>query len=103
MGESVPIIDVSALYDDTLLTPSPSAAALATVAEIHSAFKTFGLFLLTKSPTPSLDLTTKLSEAFAKFYALPGEDKRALDLRNGGWAWRGTYSLRRIIWDKDES
>ncbi|KZP05327.1 Clavaminate synthase-like protein, partial [Athelia psychrophila] len=30
MGESVPIIDVSALYDGTLLTPSPSAAALAT-------------------------------------------------------------------------
>ncbi|KZP07284.1 Clavaminate synthase-like protein [Athelia psychrophila] len=67
----------------------PAAAALATVAEIHSAFKTFGLFLLTESPTPSLALTTELSGAFAKFYALPQEDKRALDLRNGGWAWRG--------------
>ncbi|KAK4704855.1 hypothetical protein P7C70_g1348, partial [Phenoliferia sp. Uapishka_3] len=88
-SEAVPIIDLSPLFDATFTpTSTPSAAASACVAAIDSAFRTWGIFQAS-SPLPSSALSQELVRALSRFFALPEEKKRALDLRHGGWAWRG--------------
>ncbi|KAJ7481203.1 hypothetical protein B0H11DRAFT_2157857 [Mycena galericulata] len=71
---SIPVINCSALF--TLSDSPPSAEALATARE------------LTNHPV-SPELQSDLLTAAQAFFALPEADKLALDVRNGGVAWRG--------------
>ncbi|KAJ7772075.1 2OG-Fe(II) oxygenase [Mycena maculata] len=83
---TIPVIDCSALF--TLLTSPPSPEALATAREVYVAASTWGFFQLTHHPVPP-QLQFDLLTAAQTFFALPEEEKLALDVRNGGVAWRG--------------
>lgn len=82
----IPVIDVSSLFMSPSLT-SPEARE--TIAQIHSAFTTWGVFLLTGTHTISPSLNTSLRSALEAFFSLSQEKKDQIHLRKGGWAWRG--------------
>lgn len=83
----IPVIDVSPLF-----TPSPSLtspAARDAIAQIHSAFSTWGVFILTGAHTIPPHLTASLRAALYAFFSLTPDKKEQIHLRKGGWAWRG--------------
>lgn len=82
--DHVPIIDC------TPLTKSfSSSEARATVSQIHSAFSTWGVFILTGTNPIQPSLTNSLRAALERFFSLPEQRKELLHLQKGGWAWRG--------------
>ncbi|KAJ4391865.1 hypothetical protein N0V93_005485 [Gnomoniopsis smithogilvyi] len=82
----IPVIDASPLFQDASLS-SPEAKE--TVAQIHSAFTTWGIFLLTGTHCIPPNLTVSLRQALDAFFSLPLEQKTKIHLKKGGWAWRG--------------
>jgi isopenicillin N synthase-like dioxygenase len=82
---SIPIIDVCPLFSANIT----STSAKPTIDLIHEAFKTWGFFVLTGAASPAPSTTNSLAIALSKFFALSSSEKRALDLRNNGWRWRG--------------
>ncbi|KAJ7125189.1 hypothetical protein C8R44DRAFT_669312 [Mycena epipterygia] len=86
---SIPVINCSALFT---LTSPPSPEALATARELYAAASTWGFFQLTHHPVPPA-LQSSLLTAAQTFFALPDAEKLALDVRNGGVAWRGYMPL----------
>lgn len=82
--ESVPLVDLSPLFDGSFPT-SPSSAATAVIQDIDRALRTWGFFHVKATPLPSATLTQELADALSRFFALPAEQKRALGLRQGGW------------------
>jgi isopenicillin N synthase-like dioxygenase len=82
----VPVIDSTPLFaSDSFSSPE----SLATVSQIHSAFSTWGIFILTGTNSIPPSLTNSLRTALSKFFSLTPQKKEELHLRNGGWAWRG--------------
>lgn len=88
MSSTIPVIDVSPLFDTTLQTQIPSAAASKTVAAIHVACSTTGFFQITNTNIPP-SLITSLRDSLEQFFALPEDQKLALHVAKGGAAWRG--------------
>lgn len=88
MSSAIPIIDVSPLFDTTLQTETPSAAALKTVTAIHVACSTTGFFQITNTNIPP-SLISSLRDSLERFFALPEDQKLALHVAKGGAAWRG--------------
>lgn len=82
----IPVIDVTPLFTSPSLA---SAEASETVAQIHSALTTWGVFLLTGTHTIPPELTTSLRGALDAFFSLSPDKKEQIHLRKGGWAWRG--------------
>ncbi|EFR04407.1 2OG-Fe(II) oxygenase [Nannizzia gypsea CBS 118893] len=82
----VPIIDSTPLFTSESFT---SPECLTTISQIHSAFCTWGICVLTGTNSIPPELTKSLSTALNKFFALSSQKKEALHLKNGGWAWRG--------------
>ncbi|KAJ7099526.1 2OG-Fe(II) oxygenase [Mycena belliarum] len=87
---SIPVIDCSALF--ALSASPPSAEALATARELYAAASTWGFFQLTNHPV-SPTLQSDLLKAAQIFFDLPEADRLALDVRDGGVAWRGYMPL----------
>ncbi|KIM42029.1 hypothetical protein M413DRAFT_27556 [Hebeloma cylindrosporum] len=86
----VPVIDCTPLFgSDTSSSFSPSPEYLATVSQIDTAFRTWGIFILTGTTSIPPSLTNDLRAALNKFFSLPDQKKQALHLKKGGWAWRG--------------
>ncbi|WEW61046.1 hypothetical protein PRK78_006535 [Emydomyces testavorans] len=82
----VPVIDSTPLFtSDSFSSPE----CLATISQIHSAFSTWGIFILTGTNCVPPSLTNSVRAALNKFFSLPSQKKEQLHLRNGGWAWRG--------------
>ncbi|KAK2788431.1 hypothetical protein FQN53_003577 [Emmonsiellopsis sp. PD_33] len=82
----IPVIDATPLFtSDSFSSPE----SLATISQIHSAFSTWGVFILTGTNPIPPSLTGSLRTALNKFFALSPPKKEELHLRNGGWAWRG--------------
>lgn len=83
----IPVIDVSPLFtpSETLTSPAVREA----IAQIHSAFSTWGVFILTGTHTIPPHLTASLRAALYAFFSLTPEKKEQIHLRKGGWAWRG--------------
>ncbi|KAJ7668738.1 2OG-Fe(II) oxygenase [Mycena polygramma] len=89
-SNSIPVIDASTLFN---LSDSPqSAETLATARELYAAASTWGFFQLINPPVSS-ELQANLLKAAETFFALPEADKLALDVRDGGVAWRGYMPL----------
>ncbi|GBF62401.1 iron/ascorbate oxidoreductase [Trichophyton mentagrophytes] len=84
--EQVPVIDATPLFTSESFT---SPECLTTISQLHFAFSTWGVCILTGTNSIPPELTESLSTALNKFFALPSQKKEALHLRNGGWAWRG--------------
>lgn len=82
----IPVVDVSPLFNSPSAT-SPEART--TIANIHTAFTTWGVFCLTGTHTIQPDLTTSLRNALEAFFSLSQDKKDRIHLRKGGWAWRG--------------
>ncbi|KAL8290015.1 hypothetical protein RQP46_002954 [Phenoliferia psychrophenolica] len=87
-ADSIPLIDLSSLVDGSFPTSAPSAAALAVIRDMDAAFRSWGAFIST-TPLPSPGLTNELVGALSRFFALDAAEKHKLDLRHGGYAWRG--------------
>ncbi|KAH8593079.1 2OG-Fe(II) oxygenase [Bisporella sp. PMI_857] len=82
----IPVIDCTPLVtSDSFSSPE----SLATISSIHSAFSTWGIFILTGTNPIPPSLTNSLRAALSKFFSLPLQKKELLHLKNGGWAWRG--------------
>ncbi|KFZ24930.1 hypothetical protein V502_00607 [Pseudogymnoascus sp. VKM F-4520 (FW-2644)] len=82
----VPIIDCTPLFtSDSLSSPE----YLSTISKIHSAFRTWGIFILTGTAPIPPELTNSLCVTLDKFFLLPDHKKDLLHLKNGGLAWRG--------------
>lgn len=82
----VPVIDCTALFAPD---PFSSPESLAAISQIHSAFSTWGIFILTGTNSIPPSLTNSLRTSLYKFFSLAPQKKEKLHLRNGGWAWRG--------------
>ncbi|KAK7057627.1 2OG-Fe(II) oxygenase [Favolaschia claudopus] len=91
MSKSIPVIDVSALFASSDSSP-PSPEALATAKELYNAASSWGFLQLINHNVPA-SLQSELLKASEAFFALPEADKLALDVRNGGLAWRGYMPL----------
>ncbi|EXV00376.1 isopenicillin N synthase-like protein [Metarhizium robertsii] len=85
MTEQVPIIDLTAYYNDGL--PAQEA-----IRAIHDAASTWGFFLITKTRV-SPQVQSSLVSMSRTFFDLPLESKMALDVHSGGVAWRGYMPL----------
>jgi isopenicillin N synthase-like dioxygenase len=87
----VPVIDCTAFLASDSFT---SAEAKATISQIHFTFRTWGVFVLTGTNPIPPKLTNFLRTALNKFFSLRSAKKKALNLKDGGVAWRG-YMPRR--------
>nr|XP_036584562.1 2og-fe oxygenase [Colletotrichum truncatum]KAF6794080.1 2og-fe oxygenase [Colletotrichum truncatum] len=85
--EAVPVIDMAPYLSD------PDAKNSKTVVrEIYEAASTWGFFLLTGTSL-SNDQQLALMRSTKSFFDLPLKDKMALDVAQGGVAWRGYMPL----------
>ncbi|KFZ16905.1 hypothetical protein V502_04834 [Pseudogymnoascus sp. VKM F-4520 (FW-2644)] len=82
----IPIIDCTPLFTSDSLSSSES---LATISKIDTAFRTWGIFILTGTTPIPPELTNSLCATLDKFFLLPDQKKDLLHLKNGGLAWRG--------------
>ncbi|KAK6540175.1 hypothetical protein TWF694_008994 [Orbilia ellipsospora] len=85
-SESIPVIDCSPLFSSAEWDSPMCSAA---IAEIHAAFCTWGVFILTGTNAIPPALANKTRDVLTKFFSLPLPRKMALHLKDGGWAWRG--------------
>jgi isopenicillin N synthase-like dioxygenase len=86
-AERVPIVDIAAYYSG----PHSSEGHRA-IQAIHTAASTWGFFLITGTEV-SPQIQSSLLSTSQDFFDLPSEAKVALDVRNGGVAWRGYMPL----------
>lgn len=86
MSRQVPVIDCTPLFTSSTFS---SPECLATISKIHSAFNTWGIFVLTGTNSVPPTLTDSVRAALNKFFSLSPEKKEELHLQKGGWAWRG--------------
>ncbi|KAG5301906.1 2OG-Fe(II) oxygenase [Histoplasma ohiense] len=82
----VPVIDSTSLFTSASFS---SPECLATISQIHSAFSTWGICILTGTTSVPPSLTNALQTALNRFFSLPSQKKEELHVKNGGWAWRG--------------
>ncbi|KAI5480655.1 2OG-Fe(II) oxygenase [Pseudohyphozyma bogoriensis] len=92
----VPVIDVSPLYRPAPVGPDSASSGAhgahhrsTTIAQIDAALSTWGFMIITGAPGPSPAATSAVVAALERFFALPLDEKRKLDLRDQGWRWRG--------------
>lgn len=85
--EVVPVIDMAAYLADP-----DSEASRGVISDIFEAASTWGFFVLTGTSI-SNDQQLALMKSAQAFFALPLEDKMALDLAQGSVAWRGYMPL----------
>ncbi|KAH7083411.1 hypothetical protein BKA63DRAFT_549789 [Paraphoma chrysanthemicola] len=88
MVEQVPVIDLAPYY----LAGSQHQEAQRTIQAIHAAASTWGFFIVTGTKV-SPQVQSSLLSSSRSFFDLPLEVKKALDVRNGGAAWRGYMPL----------
>ncbi|KAH8822025.1 2OG-Fe(II) oxygenase [Xylogone sp. PMI_703] len=86
-GEIIPLIDMA-----PYLAAPRSEEAQDVIKDIYKALSTWGFFLLTGTQV-TLASQTDLLQAAKEFFALPLEQKLALDVTHGGVAWRGYMPL----------
>ncbi|PHH91544.1 hypothetical protein CDD83_29 [Cordyceps sp. RAO-2017] len=86
-SDSVPLINMGPYLSDP-----KSAQGQAVVRDICHAASAWGFFLLTGTGVPPATQAALLQSA-KDFFALPTEDKMALDVARGGVAWRGYMPL----------
>lgn len=85
--ETLPVIEMSALFD------RGDAAGRARVArEIARACEAHGFFYLTGHGI-GLEVLRELEAQSRRFFALPLEEKLAIDMARGGRAWRGFFPV----------
>jgi isopenicillin N synthase-like dioxygenase len=82
----IPIIDCTPLFTSDSFSSNES---LATISKIDTAFRTWGIFILTATTPIPPELTNSLCATLDKFFLLPDQKKDLLHLKNGGLAWRG--------------
>jgi len=87
-GSSIPVIDISALVDAS----ASAALRSATVAAIGHACRDVGFFYVTETGVP-LSLTDSIEASARRFFLLPIEEKRKIDMSLGGKAWRGYFGV----------
>ncbi|KAL6862080.1 hypothetical protein J3F83DRAFT_221986 [Trichoderma novae-zelandiae] len=83
MASSIPEINLA-----PYLTDPSSPEARETVQAVYDAASKWGFFLLTNTPVTQ-DQQTALLDSAKQFFNLPLDEKKALDVANGGVAWRG--------------
>lgn len=83
----IPVIDISPLFPSG--PASSPEARQQTVSQIHSAFTTWGIFLLVGTHCIPPHLTACLRQALDAFFSLDAAKKAEIHLQKGGWAWRG--------------
>ena len=88
MKNDIPIIDLTSCDPGN----PDSAEYQYAVRLIHQAVSTWGFFLVVNT-TVNLDIQSSLVNVSQAFFDLPEENKMALDVRNGGPAWRGYMPL----------
>lgn len=74
------------------LVDATSLEGRETIQAIYDAVSSWGFFLLTNTPVTQNQQTALLNSA-KQFFDLPMEKKVALDVANGGVAWRGYMPL----------
>jgi isopenicillin N synthase-like dioxygenase len=87
MAEQIPVVSLAAYHNE----PRSSEARHA-IQAIHAAASTWGFFLVTETQVSPQVQSSLLSTSQA-FFDLPSDAKAALDVRNGGVAWRGYMPL----------
>jgi isopenicillin N synthase-like dioxygenase len=75
----LPVIDVSGDVD-------------AVAAQIDDACRDVGFFFVVGHGVP-LELQTRVDSLAREFFALPNEEKAAVEMRRGGRAWRGWFPV----------
>ncbi|QUC17483.1 uncharacterized protein UV8b_01724 [Ustilaginoidea virens] len=88
MAEQIPVVDLSAYAASAPASPASQRAAQL----LHQAASQWGFFLLANTPVRPASQAALVAASRA-FFALPEEDKLALDVRAGGPAWRGYMPL----------
>ena len=93
-GGPVPVIDISALLAaDSKFQPDAQAAArLSVIERIGEACRDTGFLYVSGTGVPA-DLTARMEGASRAFFARPEEEKRKMEMRLGGSAWRGWFAL----------
>ena len=82
---SVPVIDVSALFDDT-----DSASFLEVATEIDAACRTYGFFSIVGHGA-DMSMLARLESAARTFFGLTTAEKEQIAMPLGGLAWRGWF------------
>jgi len=85
MPETLPVIDMAALFD-----PADAAGHARAAAEIGAACETFGFFYLAGHGVAPETLQA-LERESRGFFALPEAEKRQIAMARGGRAWRGWF------------
>ncbi|HSK97344.1 MAG TPA: 2-oxoglutarate and iron-dependent oxygenase domain-containing protein [Euzebyales bacterium] len=84
---ALPVIDVSALREDT-----PPDRLAAEARQIEAACRDSGFFYVTGHGVPTA-LIDRLDAASRAFFDLPHEDKMEIAMERGGRAWRGYFPV----------
>ncbi|KAF9731992.1 hypothetical protein PMIN03_000056 [Paraphaeosphaeria minitans] len=87
MAEQIPVINLAAYHSGP-----QSLEAHHVIRAIHTAASTWGFFLITGTEV-SPQIQSSLLSISQAFFHLPPEAKSAIDVRNGGVAWRGYMPL----------
>lgn len=88
MAEQVPTIDLAPCYSTGLQSPEAQRA----IQAVHAAASTWGFFIITGTEVSPQTQSSLLSVS-RDFFNLPSDVKTALDVCNGGVAWRGYMPL----------
>lgn len=84
MAEHVPIVNLASYYS----AGSQSQEAQRVIQAVHAAASTWGFFIITGTKVSSQIQSSLLSNS-QSFFNLPLDVKEALNVQNGGAAWRG--------------
>lgn len=87
MSRSIPEINLAPYLAD-----ATSLEGQETIQAVYDAVSSWGFFVLTNTPVAQSQQTALLNSA-KQFFNLPLEKKAALDVANGGVAWRGYMPL----------
>lgn len=90
-NEYIPVIDMENIrtlnQDDSFCE-----RASETVDHIHDACTTSGFFYI-KNHGVSEELQDRLTDLSRQFFKLPVQEKKSIDMKNGGKAWRGFFAV----------
>lgn len=87
-GGNVPIIDIAPLFWKSF----PQFFHYDTIVEIRRACIDVGFFYIKGMPVDSVNMATLEAEAMY-FFGKPEEEKRRIELKRAGKAWRGYFSV----------
>ncbi|MBL8556428.1 MAG: isopenicillin N synthase family oxygenase [Phenylobacterium sp.] len=87
MTETLPVIDMAALFD-----PGDTAGRARVASEIAAACQAHGFFYLVGHGVTAPVLADLEAQSRA-FFALPAEQKMAIAMARGGRAWRGWFPV----------